>query len=175
MRSIILIGFMGTGKTVVGRMLAERLGLNFIDTDALIEGALGMPIEEVFERHGEPYFRNIEKQLVASICGGHSQVVATGGGVVLDGENVANLRKMGTIIHLFARPDVIRNRTKSQGHRPLLQTEDPQKQIEYLLTQRAPRYAVADLEIDTSELASEDVVERILDYLQESENGSGAG
>jgi shikimate kinase len=175
MKGIILIGFMGTGKTVVGRRLAERLGLNFIDTDGLIEDTLGMSIERIFEQHGEPYFRKIEKEVVASISRDHGLVVATGGGVVLDGENVANLKRMGTIIHLSAGPDVILERTRSQGHRPLLQTEDAKRRIENLLDQRAPLYAVADLEIDTSELGFEDIVERILRYLQESENGSGTG
>jgi len=175
MRSIILIGFMGTGKTLVGRRLAEILGMTFIDTDTLIEEAVGMSIGQLFERHGEPYFRNLERQVVASISEDHSQVVATGGGVVLDGENVAHLKKMGTMIHLSARADVILDRIRNQSQRPLLQTENAKKRIESLLAQRAPSYALADLEIDTSELGCEDVVERILRYLQESKNGTSAG
>jgi shikimate kinase len=168
MKGIVLIGFMGTGKTVVGKRLAERLQMKFRDVDALIEERLGSSIGHIFRKYGEPYFRKIEREIVAHISNHHGLVVATGGGVVLDPENVVNLRKIGSMIHLSARPDVILDRVKGERHRPLLETQDREGQIAVLQARRGPFYAVADLEIDTSELNIEGVVERILAYLQES-------
>jgi shikimate kinase len=168
MKGVVLIGFMGTGKTAVGKRLAERLQMNFRDIDALIEEKLGSSIELIFRKYGEPYFRKIEREMVAHISSRQSLVVATGGGVVLNPENVVNLKKIGRIIHLSARPDVILGRIKDEHHRPLLESQDREGQVEVLQAKRASFYAVADLEIDTSDLSIEDVVERILSYLRES-------
>lgn len=175
MRGVVLVGFMGTGKTVVGRSLAKKLDLKFVDIDDLIEQRLGMSIEEVFQRHGEPYFRGVEKKVVAQISKGDGYVVAAGGGVVLDLENVTKLKRMGRMIHLFARPDVILNRLQDVHNRPLLEGEDRRRRIEVLLTRRASFYARADHEIDTSELSVEEVVEKIYRYLQEPFHGRGEG
>jgi shikimate kinase len=171
MKRIVLIGFMGTGKTAVGRRLAERLGWRFLDIDALIEERLGMSIGEIFERYGEVHFRKVEKEIVADVWEGEGLVVATGGGVVLDTESVFHLKNVGRIIHLSARPDIILNRTKGDHDRPLLATEDREKRVASLLARRASFYAGADHQIDTSELSIEDVVEEILHYLQELSHG----
>jgi shikimate kinase len=171
MNGIVLVGFMGTGKTVVGRSLAQRLGIKFLDVDDLIEEKLGMSIEDIFERCGEPYFRKVEKEVVAQISKNDNCVVATGGGAVVDIENVINLKSMGRMIHLVARPDVILTRIQGENNRPLLKTGHRHRRIAALLTKRASFYATADHEIDTSELGIEDVVEKILRYLQEPIHG----
>jgi shikimate kinase len=179
MSSIILVGFMGTGKTVVGKKLAEKLGLKFVDLDMLIEEKLGMSIREIFERFGEPYFRRIEREVVSEMSKHHVRddglVIATGGGVVLDSRNVADLKSMGTMIHLCARPDVIVMRTADTHHRPLLETEEREMEVHHLLMVRRPYYARADYEIDTSDLSVENVVEKIMHHLQEPYNGPRVG
>ncbi|MFQ6091562.1 MAG: shikimate kinase [bacterium] len=175
MRGVVLVGFMGTGKTVVGKKLAERLQMKFIDVDGLIEERSGTSISEIFDRFGEPHFRKVEKEVVAEVSAGDGLVVATGGGAVLDPENVTNLKSMGKMIHLSARPDVILERTKDADDRPLLETADRRKQIAALLAKRAPFYARADYEIDTSELSVEDVVDEIVSYLKESFDGRSVG
>lgn len=171
MSSIVLVGFMGAGKTAVGNMLARRLGKSFIDVDLLIEEKSGLTINEVFDRHGEPYFRRIESEMIADISKSDDLIVAAGGGAVVDDSNLANLQKMGHLIYLSARPEVIHERTKHKHHRPLLETEDRRERIAHLLEQRRPYYARADYEIDTSNLTVEDVVERIVMYLRELHHG----
>lgn len=175
MRGIVLVGFMGTGKTVVGKMLAERLHMEFVDLDALIEERLGMSIRDIFDGFGESYFRRVEKEVVSESSKKDGLVVAAGGGAVLDSENVTNLKNMGRIIHLSARPDVILDRTKDAEDRPLLETADRRKRIAVLLAKRAPFYGRADYEIDTSDLGVEDVVEKIVSYLKESFDGRSVG
>ena len=171
MNNIVLIGFMGTGKTAVGTRLAAKLHKEFIDLDECIEERLYMSIREIFDIFGEAYFRKVEKEVVSEISKRDGLVVAAGGGAVLDSENVSNLKKMGSMIHLSARPDVILKRTQHEHHRPLLETEDRGKQIAVLLAQRTPFYAEADYEIDTSDLGVEDVVEKIVNYIQEQFDG----
>lgn len=173
MSSIVLVGFMGVGKTVVGKMLAEELKMKFVDLDELIEEKRGMSIGEIFEQFGEYSFRKVEREIVSEISKGNNLVVAAGGGAVLDSQNVRNLRNMGTMIHLSARPDVILKRTGNEYHRPLLECGDRAKRIQRLLEERRPFYARADCEIDTSDLRIEDVVERIINCLRESSDGTG--
>jgi shikimate kinase len=163
MSSIVLIGFMGSGKTAVGRKLAERLGREFIDLDAVIERQAGITISEIFCRYGEPYFRKLEKEAVASVSSHRDVVLAAGGGAVLDQDNVGRLKSMGPVVHLMARPEVIARRIREYHHRPLLEVDNRRSRIEDLLDVRLPFYAVADMDIDTSDLAVEEVTERILD------------
>ncbi len=171
MPAIILIGFMGTGKTAVGRRLSERLDREFIDLDAVIEQQEGMTIEKIFCRHGEPYFRALEKRAVAELSKRRNTVVAAGGGVVLDRENVRNLQKLGKLVHLTTRPEVIAERISGQHHRPLIEVEDRRRRIEEMMAVRLPFYAVADVDIDTSDLSVEEIAERIIDRLEESSHG----
>jgi shikimate kinase len=171
MMNIVLIGFMAAGKTAVGMRLAEELHMEFVDLDDLIAEQKGLSIADIFNRHGEAHFRELEREMVAQVSRRSFQVVATGGGVVLDPENVSNLKRMGRMIHLSARPEVILERVKNEDHRPLLETADREERIRKLLSQRAPFYAVADLEIDTSGLNVDEVVAEIVRHLQELSHG----
>ncbi len=162
MKNIVLTGFMGAGKSSVGRKLAERLGMSVIDTDDLIERSAGMRIFEIFAKHGEPHFRELEKKAVAEASKLENRVIITGGGVVLKEENVKNLRKNGIIIYLHARPDVIYSRIKHESHRPLLRVKEPMKKIKELLEYRALFYANNDFMVDTSDLTVEEIVEEIV-------------
>lgn len=166
MKNIVLTGFMGAGKSSVGRKLAERLGIGIVDTDDLIERSAGMRIFEIFAKHGEPHFRELEKKAVAEASKLENRVILTGGGVVLKEENMKNLRRNGIIIYLHAKPGVIYSRIKHETHRPLLQVENPMKKIKELLEYRAPYYANNDFIVDTSELTVEQVVEEILKKLK---------
>jgi shikimate kinase len=169
-QNIVLTGFMATGKTAVGRMLADRLQMRFIDTDQEIEAATGLDPSEIFRRYGEKRFRAEESLAVVRVAQLEGCVIATGGGVVLNDVNMANLRRRGVIILLEARPEVIAGRVSRIGNRPLLSESQKQQQlqerIEELIRQRAPYYEVHDLRIDASETSQEQVVETILGFLR---------
>ncbi|HZY31517.1 MAG TPA: shikimate kinase [Candidatus Methylomirabilis sp.] len=162
---IVLTGFMGTGKTAVGCRLAERLGLTFTDLDRVIEGAAGMKVAEIFASEGEPGFRRRERELIATLANRRDCVIATGGGAVLDAENVQHLKTGGIIICLRAEPGVILQRIGTDARRPLLQGPERLAKIRELLDHRAPAYAKADLCIDTSTSHVEEIVDRIVGYL----------
>jgi len=167
MENIVLTGFMGTGKNVIGKKLAQELGLKFVNSDDIIEKKKGIIISEIFEKFGEKHFRKLEKKVVKKVAQGKDQVISTGGGVVLDRENVSNLKKNGVIICLWASPEMIRERTEKETHRPLLEGVNREKRIEELLDYRKPFYKKsADYIIDTSHLSVEKVVEKILKYLK---------
>jgi shikimate kinase len=164
-KNIVLTGFMGAGKSTVGRRLANALKRNMVDTDDMIEREAGMGIPEIFAKHGEDYFRDIEEKIVAKASSLKNHVIVTGGGVVLREKNIQNLRRNGVIIYLHASPEVIYARVKNQTHRPLLQVKDPMGKIRELLEFRAPFYANNDYTIDTSSLTVEEVVDEVLNYL----------
>ena len=139
--NIILTGFMGTGKTTLGQLLAEKIGYQFVDTDALIEAQIGQTIAELFQTKGEAAFRKLESELVVKLARQQGLVIATGGGLVLDPKNVTTLSKSGKIICLIASPEEILTRvSKQQSVRPLLQEKDPQSKIIELLQQRDAVY-----------------------------------
>ncbi len=163
---IVLTGFMGTGKTVVGRRLAERLALPFVDLDDAIEATANMAIPEIFASEGESGFRRRERELIASVANRGSCVVATGGGAVLDPENVRNLRTGALLVCLVAEPAVILQRLGTDASRPLLQSPDRLARIRELLEQRGPAYAQADLSIETSGADVEEIVDRIVQHLR---------
>lgn len=167
MPNLILIGFMGTGKTTVGRKAAQRLGMKFVDTDQEIEKVTGMSVKALFKKHGEIRFRSEEKAAVYRIIRQDNQVIATGGGLVVDPENLEKLKQNGFLISLTAEPEVIYERVKSKKTRPLLQTESPLDTIKTLLQQREAIYMSADQVIDTSSLALEEVVEKVLASFRE--------
>jgi len=160
-RNIILTGFMGTGKSEVGKKLAIRLGRKFIDTDVLIERETGTSISRLFTDQGEDYFRTLEQQAIIRACLEKGVVIATGGGAMVNAVNVKRLKASGTVICLIATPEVILARVQGNTDRPLLQGRDPLIQIRALLTARAKAYAAADVTIDTSYLGVDDVVEAI--------------
>ncbi|MDP2939233.1 MAG: shikimate kinase [Candidatus Omnitrophota bacterium] len=166
-KNISLIGFMGAGKTVVGKELANQLNLEFVDLDSLIEAREKMPISEIFAKEGEPYFRKLEKEMVNKVCQSQGVVIACGGGVVLDKENLQNLKQNSRLIYLKASAEVIFERTKNQTHRPLLDVEKPKVRIAQLLKLREPFYTQADYTIDTSKLDVDEVVSKILKILKE--------
>jgi shikimate kinase len=161
MKNIILLGFMGTGKTVVGKKLGSELGRDFLDIDELIEKESGSSISEIFFNFGEEHFRQLEAKKAKEVSKYENMVIATGGGIVLREENIKNLRKNGVLIALSARPEVIIARTKAEKNRPLLNTPYPSKTIKELLGFRAPLYAQADVMIDTSDLTINEVVAEI--------------
>jgi len=159
---IVLTGFMGTGKTVVGARLAERLSLSFVDLDRLIEGEAGLRVTEVFASEGEAGFRRRERELIAALANRRDCVIATGGGAVLDAENVHNLKMGGVIVCLRAEPVIILQRIGTDDRRPLLEVQGRLARIRELLEMRAAAYAGADLSIDTSTLNVEEVVDQIV-------------
>ena len=162
MNNIILVGFMGTGKSVVGKKLAAKLNKDFVESDDMIEAREKMPIRDIFEKKGEPYFRRVEKEVIKEASSRKNVVISAGGGAIVDEENFNNLKNSGTLICLKASPDTILKRTKDLKTRPLLNVPDPKKKIEELLKKREPYYNKADLVIETDNLSIERVVERIL-------------
>jgi shikimate kinase len=167
MKNIILLGFMGTGKTAVGKKLAEELQKDFLDIDELIEKENGISISEIFFNFGEEYFRQLEAEKVKEVSEYENTVIATGGGIVLREENIGNLRKNGVLICLSARPEVIIARTKAEKNRPLLDTPYPSETIVELLRFRAPLYAQAGAMVDTSDLTVNEVVTEIKKIVEE--------
>lgn len=159
--NIYLVGFMGTGKSSVGRLLAKERSWNFVDLDELIELKEQRRIVDIFAKDGEAYFRKIEKKVLKQVSAQNKFVVACGGGVVLDKGNVRLMKKTGTMICLSATPEEILRRVSSNNGRPLLNVGKPQKRIELLLKMRAPYYMQADKVIDTSLLSVKQVVKKI--------------
>lgn len=161
MNNIYLVGFMGTGKTSVGKALAKKKERCFVDLDELIELKERRLISEIFTKEGEPYFRKVEKRVLKEVAKEKNFIVACGGGIVLDNDNIKIMEKTGKIICLAATPAVILKRTSSYRHRPLLNVASPKKQIELLLKLRAPYYALADKTIDTSKISVKETAEKI--------------
>jgi len=176
-KNIVLIGFMGTGKTVVGRRLAEILGREFVDTDDEIERALGKPVARIFAENGERRFRAEEAAVCRRLAGRRGLIIATGGGIVLNPENVRCLRENGILIALAASPEEIYRRLAAPASqaagsrhpaaspRPLLQG-DMRARIQELLRARAGAYDVAEWTVDTTGRPVEEVVYAIIGYLE---------
>jgi len=161
--NIVLIGFMGTGKSAAGRRLADQLRMSFIDLDQQIEAEAQQTIETLFKLEGEAGFRKREAQAVKRLGGLDNHVLATGGGAVLDPENLSQLKALGPLVCLTARPEVIQQRTQSNAaDRPLLDGEASLDRIEALLQDRAPFYAQAEYTIDTSNQSHQQVVDAII-------------
>ncbi|MBD3183921.1 shikimate kinase [Candidatus Poribacteria bacterium] len=160
-KNIILVGFMGTGKTAVGTYLADMLGMTFVDTDDVIEQDSGMIINDIFSDMGEKYFRDLESAAIEKVSKLSKMVVATGGGAVIRYKNIEIMKSSGIIFRLNATPEVIFQRTSQFNHRPLLQVDDPISQIRDLLEKREEFYSKADHTIDTSLLTVEQVADKI--------------
>ena len=155
-RSVVLTGMMGAGKSSIGRRLAARLGLAFVDADTAIEEAAGMTIPEIFEKHGEPYFRAGEARVIARLLDQGPQVLATGGGAIMDAQTRALIRQKGISIWLKADLDVLLKRTKRRSDRPLAE------RIKELLPQREPFYAEADITVQSRDEPHETIVDEIM-------------
>lgn len=161
--NIILTGFMGTGKSTVGKRLAKRLGWTFVDVDQLVEAVAKMPIARIFAERGEAVFRRLERRAIGRVIRAQEQVIATGGGAFVDPQSRAKLRVSGPVVCLTAKPQVILDRVgRRLDARPLLAgVANPLSRIRALLAQRAAAYGQADITIDTSSLSTDEVVERI--------------
>ena len=158
-RSIVLVGMMGAGKSSIGRRLASRLGIPFIDADTEIESAAGMTIPEIFEKHGEPYFRAGEARVIARLLDNGPQVLATGGGAVMDPQTRALIGQKGISIWLKADIDVLLKRTKRRNDRPLVE------KIKDLLPVREPIYAQADIIIQSRDEPHDTIIDEIMGEL----------
>ena len=167
--NIVLTGFMGTGKSKIGKRLAKKLGMSYLDTDELIEEREKDSISAIFKKKGEKYFRRLETKVVKEVALLDNFVISTGGGVVLREGNIRLLKKNAFIVCLFASPEIILKRTKGDDNRPLLGVSNQKKRIEELLALRKPYYEKADFSVDTSASDSEGVVEEIIEFLGKEE------
>ncbi len=170
--NIALIGFMGAGKSTVGRALAKKLDIEFVELDALVVQHSGKTISQIFGQGGEARFRQLESEVVAQVADRSNSVLACGGGIILKQENIDRLKKSSVIVYLRTEPSVILKRVK-QGkvRRPLLEVDDPVSAVDKLIKFRRPLYtAAADMTVDTSELTIEQVVERICSELKKNES-----
>ncbi len=168
MPNIVLVGFMGTGKTSVGQKLAERLEMPMIDTDHIIGENSGMDIPDIFARYGETYFRDLESAAVCQAANLENHIISTGGGVVLRESNLEMLKRNGVVFCLTATPEEIWRRVGSETHRPLLQAPNPLGKIEQMLTERCPFYARADHNLPTTGLSIEAVTDKIVAIFQQT-------
>lgn len=160
--NLALIGFMGTGKSSVGRLAATLLRYDLIDTDEFIERRTGKSIARIFAEDGESAFRGLERQLVAEMCGWRRKVISTGGGLAADATNLASMKTHALVVCLWASPEAIFERVKHQPHRPLLQGPDPLGRIRDLLDQRTPSYKQADVLIHTGTRSVREVAQQVL-------------
>ena len=162
-RSVVLIGMMGVGKSSIGRRLAARLAIPFVDADAEIEKAAGKSIADIFARHGEADFRSGEARVIARLLEGGPQVLATGGGAVMNPDTRAAIRAKGVSIWLAAEFDVLMRRiNKRKSERPMLQTADPAATLRQLLAEREPIYAQSDLTVQSREVPHDAIVTEIM-------------
>lgn len=167
MKNLVLIGFMGSGKSVVGETLAKKLNLSFIETDKLIENKSGISINEIFEKEGEPFFRTLEKETVKDASDHQNTVISVGGGAILDEDNVKSLKRNGFFIYLKAPFTVLYDRIKESTNRPLLAVHNPEDKMQALLEARQMTYeSVADLVIDVSSETPEEITEKIVKELK---------
>lgn len=167
--AIVLIGFMGAGKSSVGRTLARMTGLPRFDTDEMVAAQFGLTISEIFKIHGEEKFREAETGALRELSGKGGAVVVTGGGILLRPENVELLRALGPVFHLRADEETLFKRISRRDNRPLLRTENPRATVAGLLRVRLPAYQeVADVEVDTSALTHDGVAKMILARIEKS-------
>jgi shikimate kinase len=162
-RNLVLVGMMGAGKSSIGKRLAEKLKLRFVDADTEIEAAAGQTIPEIFAEHGEAYFREGEKRVIARLLDDNGLVIATGGGAFMNAETRAHIARRGLSIWLRADVDVLMHRVRKRSNRPLLKTSDPEATMKALIDVRHPVYAFADVTVQSREVAHEIIVAEIMD------------
>jgi shikimate kinase len=167
-KTIALVGLMGAGKSSIGRRLAHRLTLPFIDADSEIEAAAGATIEEIFQRHGEAAFRDGERRVIARILDGPVHVLATGGGAFMDASTRTLLRARAISVWLRADIELMLARVGRRGNRPLLKSGEPRAVLEQLIAQRYPIYAQADITVDSVDGPPEATLERVMAVLAAS-------
>lgn len=161
-QNLALIGFMGTGKSCVGRQVAEALQFAFLDTDHVIEARAGKTIADIFAQEGEPAFRALERRIVDELAGRTHTVIATGGGLPTNPANLESLKTHALVVCLWASPQTIWERTRAHTHRPLLNCEDPLGKITTLLAAREPYYKQADVLVNTELRPLREVVTQVL-------------
>ena len=166
-RTIVLVGMMGAGKSSIGRRLASEFNLPFVDADTEIETAAGMSIPEIFEAHGEPYFRSGEARVIARLLEGGPQVLASGGGAFINPQTRALIRARGISVWLKADLDVLLRRIKRRSDRPLLKTDDPEQTLRHLIAERYPIYAEADVTVHSRDVLHDAIVADIVAGLAE--------
>ncbi|WP_373502026.1 shikimate kinase [Aestuariivirga sp.] len=159
---IVLVGLMGAGKTSVGRRLAEKLGIPFIDADHEIEAAAGKSIAEIFADHGEPYFREGERRVIQRLISNGAQVLATGGGAYMNDETRARIQEHGISVWLKASLPLLMKRVMKRQDRPLLKTEDPEAVMRALIEKRYPVYAQADVTVESRDVQHGQMVNDVI-------------
>ena len=171
-RNLALVGFMGSGKSTVGRLVAQDLEFQFVDTDSLIEEKAGISIAEIFATEGEKAFRQLEGEMISELARKDRVVIATGGGAIMNPENFASLKSHALVICLWANAESFHQRTKHQTHRPLLQGEDPLGAIRTMLTEREPVYKQADVIVNTELRSQREVIAQVRHQFEESYEGT---
>ena len=162
-----MVGMMGSGKTAIGRALAGRLGVPFVDSDNEIEAAANATIAEIFARDGEPFFRDREAEVIARLLSGPPSVISTGGGAYLADRNRAAISKAGVALWLDADLDLLWDRVRHKDTRPLLRTADPRATLAEIFAARVPTYALADLQVKADRSFSiDEMTDRVLDTLR---------
>jgi shikimate kinase len=160
--NLALVGFMGTGKSTVGQLVAAQLHFRFVDTDELIEARAGKTISAIFTEEGEAQFREHERAVVEELKHFHRAVIATGGGLVTNGASLDSLKTHALVVCLWASPEIIWGRVNHQSHRPLLQAPDPLARIRQLLSEREPFYRNADVLVSTELRSVKEVVQHVI-------------
>ena len=160
--NLALIGFMGTGKSCVGRLVADALHFTFLDTDHVIEARAGKPISDIFAQDGEPAFRQWERRIVEELARREKTVIATGGGLPTDPANLASLKTHALVVCLWASPESIWERVRGHDHRPLLNEADPLARIRVLLADREPHYRQADVLVNTGMRSAREVAQHVI-------------
>lgn len=167
-RSIVMVGMPGCGKSALGKRLAPRLGLPFVDVDVEIERAAGKTIKEIFADHGEASFRDGERKVIARLLASGPQVLATGGGALINEETRANIRRSGVSIWVKADAALLARRVSKRNTRPLFEGRDPEAVVTELMAARHPLYAGADIVVESRDVPHETMVEEIIDALANS-------
>ena len=167
-RNIVLVGFMGTGKTTVGQLLAKQTGMPLLDMDTLIEQRAGKPITDIFAQDGEPHFRELERTITRELAAKEGQIISTGGGIVLNPDNITDYEKTGLVICLLASSETVMERVKHDTTRPLL-AGDKQEKIIQLLESRKPLYEAVARKVNTDGIDPETIAAQII-ALYESNN-----
>jgi shikimate kinase len=161
-QNLALVGFMGTGKSSVGQLVAAQLRFRFVDTDELVEARAGRTISAIFKENGEPRFREYERAVVDELKGAHRTVIATGGGLIANEESLDSLKTHALVICLWASPEAIWERVRHQTHRPLLQSPGPLARMRELLAEREPFYRRADVLVNTDLRSIKEVAHHVV-------------
>jgi shikimate kinase len=164
-KNIFLVGFMGAGKTAVGKVLAGKTGFEYRDADKIAETEAGMSVTEIFASRGEEGFRELESEILAALAKGERQVISTGGGAVTRPANIDAMRNGGVIVYLKATPETIWERVRYSKTRPLLQVENPFETVKELLSKRAPLYELADAIVITDGRTPDEITGEIISFL----------